>query len=101
MSKRKPSVEEELFSMIYKLIEKKTSEIFRQPVDAVLLPDYYEKIKKPIDISTIIKRLKAGEYAYSSEIRDEFRLMIANCKNYNLRMDILRSAEKFEKSIDT
>ena len=58
MSKRKATVEEELFSMIYKLIEKKTSEIFRKPVDPVALPDYYEKIKNPIDISTIIKRLK-------------------------------------------
>ena len=41
MSKRRASVEEELFSMIYKLIDKKTSEIFRQPVDRVALPDYY------------------------------------------------------------
>ena len=41
MSKRRASVEEELFSMIYKLIDKKTSEIFRQPVDRAALPDYY------------------------------------------------------------
>lgn len=46
--------------MIYKLIEKKTSEIFRQPVDRNVLPDYYEKIKNPIDISTIIKKLRKG-----------------------------------------
>lgn len=62
MSRRKSSVDEELFIMIYKLIEKKTSEIFRQPVDPVALPDYYEKIKNPIDISTIIKKLKKGDY---------------------------------------
>jgi hypothetical protein len=41
MSKRRSSVEEELLIMIYKLIEKKTSEIFRQPVDPTVLPDYY------------------------------------------------------------
>lgn len=41
MTKRKSTVEEELFIMIYKLIEKKTSEIFREPVDPVALPDYY------------------------------------------------------------
>ena len=69
MSKRRASVEEELFSMIYKLIDKKTSEIFRQPVDRVALPDYYEKIKNPMDISKIISKMKKGEYEYAIEVR--------------------------------
>lgn len=60
MSKKRSTVEEEILIMIYKLIEKKTSEIFRQPVDRNALPDYYEKIKNPIDISTIIKKLRKG-----------------------------------------
>lgn len=81
--------------MIYKLIEKKTSEIFREPVDPVTLPDYYEKIKNPIDISTIIKKMKKGTYEFSYEVRDDFRLLITNCRHYNVRMDILRLAEKF------
>lgn len=81
--------------MIYKLIEKKTSEIFREPVDGFALPDYYEKIKQPIDIATIIKKLKNGKYQYAWQIRDEFKLMIKNCRFYNVRADILRSADKF------
>ncbi len=81
--------------MIYKLIEKKTSEIFREPVDPVALPDYYEKIKNPIDISSIIKKLKNGLYEYAYEVKEDFRLLIANCRQYNVRMDTLRLAEKF------
>lgn len=95
MSKRRSSVEEELLVMIYKLIEKKTSEIFRQPVDPAVLPDYYEKIKKPIDISTIIKRLRDSHYPSAWQIKDDFKLMMANCKAYNVRADILRTADKF------
>ncbi len=43
MSKIKPQhgLEEELLSMIYRLIEKKLSKIFREPVDPVAIPDYY------------------------------------------------------------
>ena len=70
-------------------------------MNAAECPDYYEKIKRPIDIQTIISKLKAGQYIYPSEIKEEFRLMIANCRSYNVRMDILRAAEKFEKSIET
>lgn len=78
--------------MIYKLIEKKTSEIFRQPVDRNVLPDYYEKIKNPIDISTIIKKLRKAEYYSAWQIKEDFKLMMANCKQYNVRPDILRTA---------
>ena len=48
--------------MIYKLIDKKTSRIFREPVDAVKVPDYYERIKNPIDIATMINKLKTNKY---------------------------------------
>ena len=56
--------------MIYRLIEKKLSKIFREPVDPVALPDYYEKIRKPIDLSTMIKKLKEGKYKFAVEVRD-------------------------------
>lgn len=91
-SKHQFGLEEEILSMIYKLIEKKTSQIFREPVDATLLPDYYEKIKNPIDISSIIRKLKDGKYFYASEVRDDLNTMMVNCRVYNVRVDILRTA---------
>ena len=31
--------------------------------------DYYEKIRKPIDLSTMIKKLKEGKYKFVVEVR--------------------------------
>ena len=39
--KQQYGLEEELLIMVYKLIEKKTSQIFRDPVYQVVLQDYY------------------------------------------------------------
>lgn len=85
--------------MIYRLIEKKTSKIFREPVDRVAIPDYYEKIKNPIDIATIIKKLRNSQYETAEDIKREFELMMANCRLFNVQMEVLRLADKFEKSI--
>jgi|JI9StandDraft_2_1071091.scaffolds.fasta_scaffold923939_1 hypothetical protein len=87
--------------MIYRLIEKKLSKIFREPVDPVALPDYYEKIRKPIDLSTMIKKLKEGKYKFAVEVRDDLDLMMANCKQFNIHIETIRIAEKFESSIKT
>jgi hypothetical protein len=78
--------------MIYRLIEKKLSKIFREPVDIVALPDYYEKIKNPIDLSTMIKKLREGKYTQATELRDDLNLMMINCRLFNVHLDILRTA---------
>jgi hypothetical protein len=38
------------------------AEFFAEPVSAEDVPDYYTKIKYPIDLSTIQQRLKEGDY---------------------------------------
>ena len=77
--------------MIYRLIEKKLSKIFREPVDPVALPDYYEKIRKPIDLSTMIKKLKEGKYKFVVEVRDalnlpqhSFDISLQNVNNFTI-----------------
>ena len=45
--------------------------------------------------------MKKEEYPFAINVRDDFKLLISNCKQYNVRMDILRLADKFDKSIDT
>jgi len=94
MSKLKPQygLEEEILCMIYRLIEKKLSKIFREPVDAVALPDYYEKIKNPIDLSTMVKKLKSGRYTRAVEVREDLNQMMVNCRMFNAHIDILRTA---------
>ena len=54
---------------IYALRDKKSSDIFKEPVDAAKVPDYYEKITKPMDLSTILKKLKLGKYFQAKEVQ--------------------------------
>lgn len=40
-------------------------------MDATKVPDYYEVIKKPMDLSKILTKLKAGEYQISHEVYED------------------------------
>ncbi|KAG0697173.1 Bromodomain-containing protein [Suillus ampliporus] len=58
---------------------------FYEPVDAIKLdiPTYYKVIKKPMDMSTMRKKLEGGEYPNASKFFDDFKLMIRNCFLFN------------------
>ncbi|KAI0824137.1 Bromodomain-containing protein [Trametes gibbosa] len=58
---------------------------FYEPVDPVKMgiPEYPRVVKKPMDLSTIKKKLDAGEYATAEKFRDDFKLMIKNCLSFN------------------
>ncbi|KAA8589249.1 hypothetical protein FQN60_012614 [Etheostoma spectabile] len=63
---------------------------FRQPVDAVALrlPDYYTIITKPMDLSTIKKRLQNKYYWQALECIQDFNTMFTNCYVYNRFMQV-------------
>ncbi|AFM98861.1 chromatin remodeling bromodomain-containing transcription factor [Encephalitozoon hellem ATCC 50504] len=58
---------------------------FLEPVDPVKLgiPDYPEKIKHPMDLSTIRKKLDAKEYSGPEGFDSDMKLMFNNCYTYN------------------
>ncbi|XP_052657332.1 bromodomain testis-specific protein [Harpia harpyja] len=73
---------------------------FHQPVDAAALnlPDYYSIIKKPMDLSTIKKRLEHNYYTKASECIEDFKTMFLNCYIYNKPGDdIVFMAQELEK----
>uniref|UniRef100_G1N8D0 Bromodomain testis-specific protein n=1 Tax=Meleagris gallopavo TaxID=9103 RepID=G1N8D0_MELGA len=73
---------------------------FHQPVDAAALnlPDYYSIIKKPMDLSTIKKRLEHNYYTKAAECIDDFKTMFLNCYIYNKPGDdIVFMAQELEK----
>uniref|UniRef100_A0A8C9F9A8 Bromodomain testis-specific protein n=1 Tax=Pavo cristatus TaxID=9049 RepID=A0A8C9F9A8_PAVCR len=73
---------------------------FHQPVDAAALnlPDYYSIIKKPMDLSTIKKRLEHNYYTKAAECIDDFKTMFLNCYMYNKPGDdIVFMAQELEK----
>lgn len=58
---------------------------FRQPVDAQALgiPDYFDIVRNPIDLSTIKMKLDRGEYRDPWEYVDDVWLMFDNAWLYN------------------
>lgn len=58
---------------------------FLKPVDPVALgiPDYPEKIKQPMDISTVKSKLDSKLYANPEEFNNDIILMFNNCYSYN------------------
>jgi E1A/CREB-binding protein len=59
--------------------------VFNSPVDPVELglPDYYEVIKKPMDLGTIHKKIDNGAYHAISDFRADTNLTFDNAMTYN------------------
>ena len=73
---------------------------FHFPVNTVKLglPDYFEIIKKPMDMGTIRKRLDNGYYWEAAECIQDFNQMFTNCYIYNKPgEDIVVMAKSLEK----
>ena len=47
------------------------------------LPTYPKVVKKPMDLSTIRRKLDNGEYEGPQNFYEDFKLMIRNCFNFN------------------
>lgn len=80
---------------------------FRQPVDPELLqiPDYYQIVKKPMDLSTIKRKLDTGQYSDPWQYVDDVWLMFENAWLYNKKNSKVykfstRLSEIFEGLID-
>lgn len=82
----------------------KLTESFREPVDAkkLKLPNYHKKIKWPMDLGTIKKRLENQYYCSSSEAIDDFKKIFENCYSYNHPgSEVIVIAKKLEKMFNT
>ncbi len=75
--------------------------MFREPVDIKQVPDYYMKIKQPMDLSTIMDKIKSASYSTPREVYDDLKLIISNCKSYNSNAEIIKKANEFNKCIET
>lgn len=58
---------------------------FYEPVDPIKLdiPTYPKIIKKPMDLSTMRRKLDNGEYSNATKFFEDFKLMIRNCFTFN------------------
>jgi len=73
-----------LEEVMEKIREHPSSWPFLTPVDPREVPDYYEVIKDPVDITLLEKRLKAKNYYITKEIfMSDLKRMCDNCRIYN------------------
>uniref|UniRef100_A0A8R1DWP1 Histone acetyltransferase n=1 Tax=Caenorhabditis japonica TaxID=281687 RepID=A0A8R1DWP1_CAEJA len=56
---------------------------FLQPVDSKEVPDYYDVIKRPMDLRTMMNKIKQRVYNSPDEVRNDFQLILTNCETYN------------------
>jgi len=72
-------------SIIQKLEKNKESYQFRYPVNwkREKLFDYPQRIKHPMDLSTVKKKLKSDKYPDIEAFAEDLRLIWSNCKSYN------------------
>ncbi|TNN63110.1 CREB-binding protein [Liparis tanakae] len=80
---------------------------FRQPVDPMMLgiPDYFDIVKNPIDLSTIKRKLDTGQYQEPWQYVDDVWMMFNNAWLYNRKTSRVykycsKLAEVFESEID-
>ncbi|OAG31123.1 bromodomain-containing factor 1 [Nematocida displodere] len=91
--------------LLLKLKKSSFAAPFLYPVDPQRLniPDYHEKIKKPMDLSTITKKLDTETYAAVEEFTDDINLMLSNCYLYNNQVSAVYkmgcSLEKYYKQL--
>jgi bromodomain-containing factor 1 len=81
-----PKHQQQYALKILKIIKRmKDAKPFLQPVDIVKLniPLYYNFIPRPMDLSTIERKLNANAYDEVSKFADDFNLIVQNCIKFN------------------
>ncbi|KAI0897000.1 putative Bromodomain testis-specific protein [Annulohypoxylon nitens] len=76
---------------------------FREPVRPVEdgVPDYLEKIKKPMDLSTIKDKMDRHEYSNEQDFLADIRQIFTNCFTYHKEGSAMWvNCEKFKKTFE-
>lgn len=91
---KRPKLEESRFAedifqrcqaIVKNLMKLRDAEIFKTPVDYVKynIPDYPSIIKNPMDLGTVLNKIRERKYEDPYQFRDDVRLIWANCQTYN------------------
>ncbi len=78
--------------------------VFATPVNPVELglDDYFDIIKKPMDLGTIQKKLESGSYHSFEDFRSDVRLTFENAMKYNEERTVVHEmAKELKKKFDT
>ncbi|KAH3684206.1 hypothetical protein WICPIJ_004849 [Wickerhamomyces pijperi] len=81
-----PKHQQQFASKVIKIIKRmKDASPFTQPVDIekLKIPYYYNYITRPMDLSTIERKLNVSAYEDVQHYIDDFNLMVENCVKFN------------------
>lgn len=56
---------------------------FMDPVEEDIAPRYYSIIRRPMDLQRMEEKLDNAEYNTFSEFKNDFKLIVNNCRLYN------------------
>ena len=76
---------------------------FRDPVEPIEdgVPDYFDKVKRPMDLSTIKAKMDRKEYANEDEFLRDIRQIFENCFTYWKEGDPMWAAgERLQKTFE-
>ncbi|KAI5917604.1 histone acetyltransferase GCN5 [Camillea tinctor] len=73
----------ELRRFLYQIQNHKQAWPFLNPVNRDEVPDYYNVITSPMDLSTIEERLESDYYAAPKDLVNDLKLIFDNCRLYN------------------
>lgn len=73
---------------------------FANPVNGQEVPDYYEVIKEPMDLSTMETKLENNQYATIDDLLYDAQLIFDNCRTYNPPNSVYaKSANRLERFV--
>jgi bromodomain-containing factor 1 len=103
-----PNQQKFLAALLRQVKKAKDASAFLTPVDPIKLniPRYFEVVSRPMDISTIEKKLNGGQYPVVQALVDDFNLMIENTVIFNGPDNIVTKMGRniqatFEKGLKT
>lgn len=73
----------ELRRFLYQIQNHKQAWPFLTPVNRDEVPDYYNVITSPMDLSTMEEKLERDAYATPKDLVDDLKLVVNNCRQYN------------------
>ncbi len=76
-----------------------TTKVFYEPVDAIATPNYYDRIKQPMDFSKMQKKVTGMEYESVADLEADFNLMIQNCILFNKKGHYYNLAVKIRDQV--
>ncbi|KAF7308941.1 SAGA complex protein [Mycena kentingensis (nom. inval.)] len=77
------SLEGVLLDLRTTTIDNHDAEAFLKPVSKSEVPDYYDVIKNPMDLQTMLKKVKNKSYKSKAEFKTDLEWIWNNCLTYN------------------